>query len=219
MLMDWKGAPPPALGDVSGRYARLRPFDYERDRKGLFASICGHENDDLWTYIPQDRPENADALGAMLLKVADDQGWQTYVILTPSSEVPLGMASYMRIRPGHGSAEAGCIIYSRTLQRTRIATEALYLMIKHAFDDLGYRRFEWKCDNRNEASRRAAKRLGFTFEGIFRNDLVVKGHNRDTAWFSIIDTEWPSIKAGFENWLRPENFDENGQQLSRLIFD
>ena len=219
MLTDWNGAQLPMLRDTNGRYVQLRPFDYERDREGLFTSVCGNQNDDLWTYIPLYRPTTADELGDMLLKAAEQQGWQTYVISMLDSNKPLGMASYMRIRPEHGSAEVGCVIFSKSLQRTRIATEALYLMIKHAFDDLGYRRFEWKCNDGNEASKRAAKRLGFTFEGIFRNDLVVKGRNRDTTWFSIIDKEWPVIKSGFENWLRPDNFEVGDKQIKRLVFD
>jgi RimJ/RimL family protein N-acetyltransferase len=122
----------------------------------------------------------------------------------------------MRLRPEHGSVEIGCVVFGKALQKTRGATEAIYLMAKHAFSDLGYRRFEWKCDNDNADSKNAALRFGFEFEGVFRNDMVMKGRNRDTAWFSIIDTDWPIVKAGFETWLSAQNFDENGRQISSL---
>ena len=128
----------------------------------------------------------------------------------------LGMASYMRIRPEHGSAEVGFVCFSKAMQRTPAATEAMYLMARHLFDDLGYRRYEWKCDNANEKSRRAAERLGFAFEGVFRQDMVMKGRNRDTAWYSMLDTEWPAAKAAFEAWLAPENFDGEGRQRNKL---
>jgi RimJ/RimL family protein N-acetyltransferase len=126
------------------------------------------------------------------------------------------MASYMRIRPEAGSAEVGSVVFSKALQRTAAATEAIFLMARHLFEDRGYRRFEWKCDNQNAASVRAARRFGFTAEGVFRQDMVVKGRNRDTAWFSILDGEWPRIRSAFEQWLAPENFDPAGQQRRSL---
>src|SRR5262249_47942743 len=127
-----------------------------------------------------------------------------------------GYASYMRIEPAHRAIEVGGILYTPALQRTRGATEAMYLMARHAFEDLGYRRYEWKCDSQNEPSRRSALRLGFTFEGIFRQHMIVRGRNRDTAWYSIIDNEWPSRKQAFQRWLDPGNFDEKGRQRSPL---
>ncbi|UTW56649.1 GNAT family N-acetyltransferase [Kordiimonas sp. SCSIO 12610] len=218
-LNDWVGAPPPNLPEISGNYVTLRPYDAARDTDALYEAICGADDQDLWTYIPFHMPDSASTLSGALMSAGKERGWQSHSIYACGNSKPLGMASYMRIRPEHGSAEVGCIVFSKALQRTHMATEAIYLMIKHAFDDLGYRRFEWKCDNDNEASKRAAKRFGFTFEGIFRNDLVVKGRNRDTAWFSIIDREWPIIKAGFERWLDLNNFDEKGTQKQRLRFD
>ncbi|VAW07153.1 Acetyltransferase, GNAT family, partial [hydrothermal vent metagenome] len=128
----------------------------------------------------------------------------------------LGMASYMRIRPEAGSVEIGCIVFSGALQKTPAATEAMYLMARHIFDDLGYRRYEWKCNDENAASKSAAERLGFQFEGVFRQDMVVKGENRDTAWFSVLDSEWPEVKAGLNAWLAPENFDADGRQRRSL---
>jgi RimJ/RimL family protein N-acetyltransferase len=127
-----------------------------------------------------------------------------------------GWASYMRINPTHGVIEVGNILFSPALQRTRAATEAMYLMARHIFDDLGYRRYEWKCNAENAPSRRAALRFGFTFEGIFRQHMVVKGHNRDTAWFAMLDHEWPARKRAFEAWLQPENFDDSGRQRRSL---
>ena len=122
----------------------------------------------------------------------------------------------MRIEPQHGVIEIGYVYWGPAISRTRVATEALYLFARHVFEDLGYRRFEWKCNNHNEPSKAAAQRFGFTFEGIFRQHMIVKGENRDTAWFSMLDGEWPKLKAGFERWLDPSNFDEAGQQRSRL---
>jgi RimJ/RimL family protein N-acetyltransferase len=127
-----------------------------------------------------------------------------------------GYASFMRIEPAHGVVEVGNILLSPILQRTRAATEAMYLMARHVFEDLGYRRYEWKCNAQNEPSRRAALRYGFTYEGIFRQHMVVKDRNRDTAWFSMLDSEWPARKAAFEAWLDPSNFDENGEQRKSL---
>lgn len=122
----------------------------------------------------------------------------------------------MRITPAHGVIEVGNILFSPALQRTRAATEAMYLMARHVFEDLGYRRYEWKCNAENAPSRRAALRFGFTFEGIFRQHMVVKGHNRDTAWFAMLDHEWPGRKRAFEAWLQPENFDDDGHQQRTL---
>jgi RimJ/RimL family protein N-acetyltransferase len=128
----------------------------------------------------------------------------------------VGVASYLRIEPAMGSIEVGHLAYSPALQRHPAATEAMYLMMRHVFDELGYRRYEWKCDDRNQASRRAALRLGFRFEGIFRQHMVIKGRNRDTAWYAILDSEWPALRAAFERWLDPANFDAAGRQRARL---
>ena len=218
-LTDWKGAKEPSLPTTEGKYVYVSAYDRERDLQGLYEVICGDGNDVLWTYIPLNMPESAEELGEVLDMAAHHRGWQTHVICDGRSKKPMGMASYMRIRPEHGSAEVGCIVFAKALQRTNIATEAIYLMIKYAFDDLSYRRFEWKCHNENEASKRAAVRFGFTFEGVFRNDMVMKGKNRDTAWYSITDAEWPRLKAGYDKWLDPQNFDKAGAQKHKLAFD
>jgi RimJ/RimL family protein N-acetyltransferase len=139
-----------------------------------------------------------------------------HVILDRAGEEPLGIASYLRIDPGNGVIEVGHLHFGPQLQRTPAATEAMALMMARAFDELGYRRYEWKCDSLNAPSRAAALRLGFTFEGIFRNAVVVKGRSRDTAWFSVTDAEWPKVRAGFEAWLAPANFDAEGRQRRGL---
>ena len=139
-----------------------------------------------------------------------------FAILENASGKAVGHASYMRIEPGHRVIEVGSILYTPALQRSTGATEAMYLMARHVFEDLGYRRYEWKCDARNAPSRSAAPRLGFTFEGIFRQHMIVKGENRDTAWYAMLDTEWPERKSEFERWLDLANFDPAGRQLISL---
>jgi len=213
---DWSPCQPPALPPTRGHYVEVTPLDPERDGDALFAALGGEHNDELWRFIPFGPFETADQLTAALVGVAKALGWLTHLLRNPETEEVLGMASYMRLRPEVGSAEVGGTMYSSKLQRTPAATEAMFFMARHLFDDLGYRRYEWKCDDDNTASKRAAQRLGFTFEGVFRQDLVVKGKNRDTAWFSILDREWPRTKAAFEAWLSPQNITVEGRQrLSR----
>lgn len=215
-LSQWASRPAPNLSSIAGRSVHIDRAHFPEDAGALFAAIGGPGNDDLWRFIPFGPFENAGALGDGMVAVVERQNWMTYIFREPETGEVLGMASFMRIRPEAGSIEIGCIIFSKKLQKTPAATEAMFLMVRHIFDDLGYRRYEWKCDDGNEASKRAAARLGFTFEGLFRQDLVVKRQNRDTAWYSIIDSEWPKVKAAFEAWLTPENFDKAGQQERSL---
>ena len=215
-LSDWSFRNPPGFKKAEGRFVTLEAARFPDDAEILFAAVGGPGNDDLWRYIPFGPLDNADALGAAMTFLIDQQKWVTYLIRDAKSGETRGMASYMRIRPEHGSAEVGCIVFSKKLQRTPAATEAMYLMAKHLFDDLGYRRYEWKCHNANAPSKRAAERFGFAFEGVFRQDQVMKGENRDTAWFSMLDSEWPHVKAAFEAWLAPENFDGEGRQKRSL---
>lgn len=215
-LENWRWREPPDLKFVEGRLVRIDPARFPEDAADLFAALGGPENDDLWRHIPIGPFESAETLGGTIKAVGEHQNWRTHVLRAAGTGEPLGMASYMRIRPEAGSAEVGCVVFSKKLQKTPAATEAMYLMARYLFDDLGYRRYEWKCDDANDASKRAALRLGFTFEGVFRQDQVVKGRNRDTAWFSMLDSEWPAIKAAFEAWLAPENFDEEGRQRRGL---
>ena len=217
-VIDWKGAASPSLTAQSGRFVALEPFEASRHAAPLFEATKGEENAALWTYLPFPAPPSAELFGAALSQKQGDDAhhWRTYYLSSAEAADAVGMASYMRMRPMHGSVEVGAILLSAKLQRTRAASEAMFLMARHVFDDLGYRRYEWKCDNANLASRRAANRFGFTFEGVFRNDMVVKGRSRDTAWYSITDVEWPALRGAFERWLDPANFDEKGRQITSL---
>ncbi|MCK5748331.1 MAG: GNAT family N-acetyltransferase [Oricola sp.] len=214
--LNWSPRPAPALGDVSGRFVAVAPANFPDAADFLFPALGGAENADLWTYIASGPFSSVADFSAAMIRSIESGGWATHLFHDAATGAPLGMASYMRIRPEAGSAEVGCVVFSKALKRTSAATEAMYLMARHVFDDLGYRRYEWKCDNANEASKRAALRFGFKFEGVFRQDLVVKGRNRDTVWFSIIDSEWPTVKSAFEAWLAPDNFGPDGKQRRRL---
>ncbi|MEO1407248.1 MAG: GNAT family protein [Pseudomonadota bacterium] len=215
-LADWSPCERPAPASLEGRYARLELLDWAVHGDGLFEAVCGEANNSLWTYMPVGPFPDKDAFEQVLEFVRRKFEWETLVIRSASTGEILGMASYMRIRPEHGSVEVGCVTFGPKLKRTREATDAMYLMARHAFDDLGYRRYEWKCNNANEASRQAAERYGFSFEGVFRNDMVVKGQSRDTAWYSITDEEWRVAKEAFERWLSPNNFDGMGRQRLSL---
>nr|WP_218910493.1 GNAT family protein [Nocardioides thalensis] len=179
----------------------------------LFAATCGEDDDALWTYRPIAKPTKLPDLWMHLAGVVESD--LTFAIL-PEGRRAEGFASFLRIDPRTGQVEIAGVLFGRTLQRTRAATEAVHLLMRYAFEDLGYRRFEWKCDSLNEPSRRAAERLGFVYEGRFRNHMVIKGRNRDTDWFSVTDAEWPRVRAAHEAWLDPSNFDAEGSQRSRL---
>lgn len=199
----------------------VRPVDATADAQALYEVSHPPGGDPaIWTYLPDgpylDAPAMRDRLQAA--QELDDPLFFTLVRLPDAR--PQGVASYLRITPEHGVIEIGHIWFGSPLQRTAAATEAIYVMMRHAFDDLGYRRLEWKCNALNAASRRAAERFGLRFEGIFRQHLVIKGHNRDTAWYALIDQEWPPVRTGFEAWLAAENFDPEGRQrrvLGELI--
>ncbi|MDJ0995673.1 MAG: GNAT family protein [Dinoroseobacter sp.] len=215
-LSDWQGCAAPAVVAHQGLYVRLEPLVWERHLDQLSSVLVGPGTEALWTYLPGGPFAQPDDLRTWLDAArAADGDWLTFVACPEGGTVE-GMLSFMRQRPAHGSAEVGCIVYGANLARTRAATEAIYLLARYLFDDLGYRRFEWKCNADNAASKRAAERFGFVYEGTFRNDQVVKGKNRDTAWFAITDGDWPDVRARFEDWLRPENFDDSGQQSTRL---
>jgi RimJ/RimL family protein N-acetyltransferase len=201
---------------LEGRDVRLEPLDPARHGDGLFDALGGPGRETLWLYLPDTPPRDRHEFDELLTRMATSGDRLPFAILDPRSGTACGWASYLRIEPDHRVVEVGYILYGPGLQRTRGATEAMYLMARHAFDDLGYRRYEWKCDALNAASRRAALRLGFTFEGIFRQHLIVKGRNRDTAWYSMLDSEWPDRKARIERWLAPDNFDDRGEQRTSL---
>lgn len=206
---------------MEGSHVVLRPIEPHRDAEALFA--LSHEpggDPGIWTYLPDGPYETVATYRRSLEAAASSEDSIYFTILGLPEERPLGMCAYMRITPELGVVEIGHIWFAPELQRTTAATETIFLLARHVFDDLGYRRLEWKCNSLNAPSIRAAERFGFTFEGTFRNHLVVKGRNRDTAWFSIIEEDWPAIGSGFEAWLEPENFDVDGRQrrsLSELI--
>jgi RimJ/RimL family protein N-acetyltransferase len=194
-----------------GRWCRLEPLAPARHAASLFASYGLDAEGRGWTYFPYGPFPDEPAFRGWLDGIAGKDDPLFHAILDESEDA-VGVASFMRISPETGSIEVGHIHYSPRLKRTRAATEAMYLMMRRAFDELGYRRYEWKCDSLNAPSRSAAERLGFTYEGTFRQHVVSKGRNRDTAWYSIIDTEWPAIRAALEEWLEPANFDVRGGQ-------
>lgn len=219
--VDWRPATRPQPTVLRGSHVLLRPLNANADAEPLYAESHPPLADPgLWTYLPdgpyRDPAELRDAL--RIAEASEDRLFFTLVRLP--GEEPAGIASYLRITPDHGVIEIGHIWFGASLRRTTAATEAIYLLARHALDELGYRRLEWKCDSLNQASRRAAERFGFRFEGVFRNHMVVNGRNRDTAWFAITDSEWPAVRAGFETWLDAGNLDAAGHQersLGQLI--
>ena len=209
-------APRPAVAPVTlvGRTCRVEaagPQHVERLHRALDVESAPS----IWAYYPQGPYASARALGEWVSALDADPACAPYAVLAPDGAA-LGIASYLRIDPANGSIEVGGIVMSDALQRTTASTEAMYLMMRHAFDDLGYRRYEWKCDSTNAPSRRAAGRYGFSYEGTFRNATVYRGRNRDTDWYSVVDDEWPALRTEFERWLAPANFDADGTQRSRL---
>ena len=215
-MRDWQPCLHPPHTPMQGRTCRLEPLNPERHAQSLYAANSAATDDGDWTYLPYGPYDSLEAYTAWQQAVYLGKDPQFYAIIDLASGEAVGVASYLRINPKQGSIEVGHIHFSRQLQKTPIATEAMYLMMKRAFDELGYRRYEWKCDALNAPSRAAAQRLGFSYEGTFRQALMYKGRNRDTAWFSILDTEWPQLKAAYEGWLHPDNFDAQGQQKMRL---
>jgi RimJ/RimL family protein N-acetyltransferase len=212
--LSWNGARPPERSKLEGELVRLEPVDPPRHARDLFEASRG--TDDIWTYLAYGPFESLVAFTAWLQARAASSDPLFYTVVDRAANSARGMASYLRMEPDHGVIEIGHIWFAPSLQRTRQATEAIFLLARHAFDDLGYRRLEWKCDSLNAPSRRAAERFGFTYEGIFRQHMIIKQRNRDTAWFSMIDVEWPSRRAAFEQWLSPNNFDLQGKQRRSL---
>lgn len=201
---------------LEGRYATLVPFDAALHAESLWEAVRGTQNDALWDYLFEGPFADFASFQEDCERKSASRDPLVFAIVDKASGRTVGRASLMRIEPKHRCIEVGSILYSSELQRTRGATEAMYLMARYVFEDLRYRRYEWKCNALNEPSRRAALRLGFSFEGIFRQHMIAKGRNRDTAWFSMIDLEWPARKVEFERWLASENFDTASIQRSRL---
>lgn len=208
----------PSPTTLRGTHALLRPVDGAADAEPLYALSHPPAGDvAIWTYLPDGPYADGAELGRMLMWAETSTDPLYFTILRAHDERPLGIASYLRITPQFGAIEIGHIWFGAPLKRTIAASEAIYLLARHAFDELGYRRLEWKCNSLNAASRRAAERFGFRFEGIFRKHQIVKGRNRDTAWYAITDEQWPAIRRGFEAWLEPQNFDANGRQKRSLV--
>ncbi|GAA4691522.1 GNAT family protein [Nocardioides conyzicola] len=214
LVPDWTVRPRPGPVTLAGRYVSLEPLSTAH-AEALYDALCNPGDEELWTYRPTDPPAGVPAMSALIEQTLAAAELVTFA-LVPTGQQAQGIASYTRIDPATGQVEIAGVLYARTLQRTRAATEAIHLSMRHAFDELGYRRFEWKCDSLNEPSRRAAARLGFTYEGRFRHHMITKGRNRDTDWFSVTDAEWPAVKAEHERWLDPANFDADGAQVTRL---
>ena len=204
--------PRPTPTVLEGRYTRLEPLSLAHAEALYRASAEAR----LFDYLPDMPPKDVADMGAWIERSLKSDVYLFSTVIDRATGKATGRQSLMRIEPAHGVIEIGNILWGPEISRTRISTEAFFLHARHVFDELGYRRFEWKCNDRNEPSKAAAARFGFTFEGVFRQHMVVKGVNRDTAWFSIIDSEWPAIRAAFERWLDPSNFDSAGKQKAKL---
>ena len=211
-VLNWQPVSPPPRTSIRGRFCRIEPVNVDGHGHQLFAAFHMDQASRNWTYLPYG-PFSAEGefLNWMATSCLGDDPL-FYAVVDEVSGNAVGLASYLRIEPTIGVIETGHIHYSRLLQQQPAATEAMFLMMRRVFSELGYRRYEWKCDALNAPSRRAAERLGFRFEGIFRQATIYKGRNRDTAWYSILDREWPALEKAFSRWLDPSNFDELGQQ-------
>ena len=215
-LADWSARPHPPRSAIEGRFCRVEPLDPGHHAAELFAANGEDTDGRNWTYLPHGPYPSFEAYRAWAEAAASRDDPLCHAIIDPANGGAVGVASLMRIDAPSGVIEVGGINYSPRLQRRPAATEAMYLLMRRVFDELGYRRYEWKCDALNAPSRAAALRLGFCYEGLFRQATVYKGRNRDTAWFSIIDSEWPALRTAFEQWLDPANFDAACRQRQSL---
>lgn len=214
LVHDWRSPPLPGRETMAGRFCRLEPLDV-RHAESLYAANALDAEGRNWTYLPYGPFDSLAEFRGWIERHRGGSDPLFYAVVDPAGNKAMGVASYLRINPDSGSIEVGHINYSPLLQRTPAATEAMYLMMARVFD-LGYRRYEWKCNALNTPSRNAAQRLGFSFEGVFRQATIVKGRNRDTAWYAVIDREWPALREAFAQWLSPANFDEQGRQRTPL---
>lgn len=218
-LPDWTSRPLPphhAGNAIEGRHARLEALDAARHASDLHAAYSLAPDGRSWTYMASEPFADAAAYREYAERAAASSDPLHYAVIDLRTGQAVGTLALMRIDPANGAIEVGHVMFSPLLQHTPISTDAQFLLMRHVFDDLGYRRYEWKCDSLNTPSRRAAERLGFQFEGIFRQAVVYKGRSRDTAWFSITDLEWPALRPAFETWLAPQNFDAEGRQRNSL---
>jgi RimJ/RimL family protein N-acetyltransferase len=214
-LPDWTPPPAPPREPMAGRYCRLEPLAPDRHAVELFRALAADADGRSWTYLAYGPFPTLDSYTAWMKATCLGDDPLFFAVIDLETGLPVGVASYLRINPAAGSIEVGHIHYSPGLKRSRHSTDAMRLMMARAFA-LGYRRYEWKCDALNAASRAAAERLGLSFEGVFRQATVYKGRNRDTAWYAATDADWPALRAAFERWLDPANFDADGQQRTRL---
>jgi RimJ/RimL family protein N-acetyltransferase len=215
LRIDAAPAARPSRIRMQGRYVDLVPLHLDHV-SALYAGSHGEGGDALWPYLfPEPFPSESSFRDFIAQSIKSEDPL-FFTILDRASGRPVGYATYMRITPEHRVIEVGNILFTPAMQRTPGGTEAMYLMARHVFEDLGYRRYEWKCNALNAPSRRAAERLGFSFEGIFRQHMIIKGRNRDTAWYAMLDTDWPARKTAFERWLSPDNFDAQGRQKHSL---
>jgi len=212
-LVDGPPARTPGPVTLTGRFGRVQKLA-PAHAEALWQAVKGHER--IWTYSPSSGPFADAAVFTALIATRAEQNDPYFYAIVDIAGRALGTTSLLNIHPEHRVVEVGHVLYSPALQRTPLATEAQYLLARYVFETLGYRRYEWKCDALNAASRRAALRYGFTFEGIFRQHMIAKGRNRDTAWYAMLDGEWPVRKANFERWLAPDNFTADGRQIVSL---
>jgi RimJ/RimL family protein N-acetyltransferase len=213
---NWMTCQTPKKIMIQGRHCILEPLEIHKHAQKLLDVLAIDNNGESWTYLPYGPFNTLNDFEKWLSITLSENDTFLYAILDVKTQEPTGISGYLRITPEHGVIEIGHLHFSAKLKQTAVATEAIYLMLQQALQVYGYRRCEWKCNVLNEPSRKAAERFGFTFEGIFRQHAVFKNHNRDTAWFSIIDSEWPALKAKFEQWLHLDNFDATGKQILKL---
>ena len=214
-VSNWTPPPTPPRATLTGRFCRIEPLSVERHAADLYAANSLDTEGRIWTYMAYGPFADMAAYVAWMTRACQSSDPLFHAIIDAATDKAVGVASYLRIDPTNGTIEVGGLVFSPLLQRTPAATEAMFLMMQNAFA-LGYRRYEWKCDSLNAPSRAAAQRLGFSYEGLFRQAIIYKGRSRDTAWYAIIDQEWPALQAAYTQWLAPTNFDETGQQRVRL---
>jgi RimJ/RimL family protein N-acetyltransferase len=212
----WSSRPPPPRTPVRGRFCTVEPLDAERHTADLFAANAEDREGRIWTYYPYGPFAELGEYRRWVDGACADPQRLFHAICDNATGKAVGVAAYLNLQTAVGSVEVGSLVFSPRLQRKPAATEAMYLMMRRVFDELGYRRYEWKCDSLNAPSRAAAGRYGFQYEGLFRQATITRGRNRDTTWFSILDSEWPAIRAAFEAWLDPANFDAAGRQKRTL---
>lgn len=215
-LQNWTPRPKPERKVLEGRYVGLEPLEPQKHGDELFAASSVTDADQRFTWLFEFPPATRAEFEPWLDKVSKSEDPLFFAVIDKASGKVAGRQTLMRIDPVHGVIEIGNIYWGPLISRKPAATEAQFLFMQYIFDELGYRRYEWKCNNDNAPSKRAAERFGFTFEGIFRQHMVAKGKNRDTAWYSILDSEWPALKKAYQAWLAPENFDSDGQQIKRF---